>query len=106
MKVRIIRAVKGKLPQPQAERISYRFINGKPGHQLALLVGIHEDAANLATIEPIERLARYADLIQEVYDLAALNGITQEDIHEAMVDRTNMQGNYDSGIVRVIDVLD
>ena len=106
MKVSIVRAVLGKLPESLSPRIVHRFINGKAGHQLALLSHLHKSVAGLDTLEPMERLAQYADTIQAVYDLAALNGISQEDIHEAMADRTTMQGNYNSGIVRIVDGLD
>lgn len=93
MRVRLIRNLAN--PEPGTER---RFINGLPGHHMALLMKLHQGAVAIA--EAPENAAAYADVLQALVDLSGLHLVSWEQIDEAYRDLAG-DGSYEVGVVTI-----
>ncbi len=97
MKVKLIR---DDLPARDGAEI--RPVNSVAGKQLALLLKLHEEAAEIGddATDPEE----YADLLAALLELARLNGVAWDAIDKAFREKQRLKGGFRRGMIMTRDV--
>ena len=103
MKVKMVRDNMATIlaDDPDWDHAKVRPVNGKEGHLALLLLKLHEESQEVAG-EPTDP-AEYADLLEVVFALMALNGVSWASVEGALLEKREMKGSFHLGMVLVED---
>lgn len=78
--------------EPRDQHEEVHSANSSAGRHMALCLKMHEEASEIAD-EPQDAY-EYADLLEVIFELARMHGVSNDDIMNAMADKRHRKGGF------------